>query len=337
MKKSLIALAALASISAFAQTAAPAVTVYGLIDISYSKVSTADDGLLLNDKNSTSRVGLKGSSDVGGGMKANFNLESGGILVSGRSITTNTTTTSTLANNAVTSTSTSTSTQAALFDRQAWAGLSGSFGEVRAGTQDPVGFQTNIGFDLNGAANDSQAAFLAGVPTLGNGGKTLAQYISPDFGGLKVQLGYMPKGDNKALVDANGKASYAAGVSYVRGPLALAAAYESASTDTVGQTGNNWSSVSGSYDFGVAKLVATYANGGDGLKGSNLGVAVPVMGASVGVQVAKNSDTNNTGVELFANKEFLKGVTGYVDFGKAHNDASGANTDLYSLGVIWTF
>ena len=35
MKKTLIALAALASISAFAQTAAPAVTVYGLIDMSY--------------------------------------------------------------------------------------------------------------------------------------------------------------------------------------------------------------------------------------------------------------------------------------------------------------
>ena len=38
MKKTLIALAALASISAFAQ-ATPGVTVYGLIDISYMKDS----------------------------------------------------------------------------------------------------------------------------------------------------------------------------------------------------------------------------------------------------------------------------------------------------------
>ena len=312
MKKTLIALAALASISAFAQ-AVPGVTIYGLIDISYSKDSTQAEGLLLNDKNSTSKVGLKGSTDVGSGIKANFNLEAGHILVTAKPA------------------------GEALFNRQAWAGLSGGFGEVRAGTQDSVGFQANAGFDLNGAANDSQAALLAGVPTLGNGGKTLAQYISPSFGGAKVQVGFMPKGDNLALVDANGKNAYSVAASYAVGPVAAAVSYESAPTDTLGQTGNNWSSVSGSYDLGVAKLVATYANGGTNFQGYNLGVAVPVAGASIGAQYSKNTDTNNTGVELFANKEVLKNTTAYVDYGRKHVDATGTDTDLYSLGLIWAF
>jgi len=312
MKKTLIALAALASISAFAQ-AVPGVTIYGLIDISYSKDSTQAEGLLLNDKNSTSKVGLKGTTAVGSGIKANFNLEAGHILVTAKPA------------------------GEALFNRQAWAGLSGGFGEVRAGTQDSVGFQANAGFDLNGAANDSQAAFLAGVPTLGNGGKTLAQYISPSFGGAKVQVGFMPKGDNVALVDANGKNAYAVAASYAAGPFAASVSYESAPTDTLGQTGNNWSAVSGSYDLGVAKLVATVANGGTNFKGYNLGVAVPVAGASIGAQYSKNTDTNNTGIELFANKEVLKNTTAYVDFGKKHVDATGTDTDLYSLGLIWAF
>jgi len=312
MKKTLIALAALASISAFAQ-AVPGVTIYGLIDISYSKDSTQAEGLLLNDKNSTSKVGLKGTTAVGSGIKANFNLEAGHILVTAKPTT------------------------EALFNRQAWAGLSGGFGEVRAGTQDSVGFEANAGFDLNGAANDSQAAFLAGVPTLGNGGKTLAQYISPSFGGAKVQVGFMPKGDNVALVDANGKNAYAVAASYATGPFAASVSYESAPTDTLGQTGNNWSAVSGSYDLGVAKLVATVANGGTNFKGYNLGVAVPVAGASIGAQYSKNTDTNNTGIELFANKEVLKNTTAYVDFGKKHVDATGTDTDLYSLGLIWAF
>ena len=312
MKKTLIALAALASISAFAQ-AVPGVTIYGLIDISYSKDSTQAEGLLLNDKNSTSKVGLKGSTDVGSGIKANFNLEAGHILVTAKPV------------------------GEALFNRQAWAGLSGGFGEVRAGTQDSVGFQANAGFDLNGAANDSQAALLAGVPTLGNGGKTLAQYISPSFGGAKVQVGFMPKGDNLALVDANGKNSYAVAASYATGPFAAAVSYESAATDSLVQAGNNWSAVSGSYNLGVAKLVATYADGGTSFKGYNLGVAVPVAGATIGAQYSKNTDTNNTGVELFANKQVLKNTTAYVDYGRKHVDATGTDTDLYSLGLIWAF
>jgi predicted porin len=244
---------------------------------------------------------------------------------------------------------TSTGSQEAFFNRQAWAGFSGKFGELRAGTQDSIGFQTNVGYDLNGAANDSQASLLAGVPTVGNGARTLAQYITPEFAGFKAQLGYQPKGDNVALVDATGgaQASYAAAVSYAKGALAATVSYESATTTTVAinsSAANNWSAVSASYDFGVAKVVGTAANGGSGFKGYNVGVQVPVAGVNVGVQYANNTDTKDTGTEVFANKEVLKNTTAYVDYGKKHIDSAlttsglaSGGYDVFSLGVIWTF
>jgi predicted porin len=76
MKKTLVALAALAATSAFAQTS---VTLYGTIDASVQNI-TRVNGL----KNNTSYVdgavsssvwGLKGSEDLGGGMKANFDAQ----------------------------------------------------------------------------------------------------------------------------------------------------------------------------------------------------------------------------------------------------------------------
>jgi predicted porin len=76
MKKTLVAMAALASVSAFAQSS---VTLYGTIDASVQNI-TRVDGL----KNNTSFVdgavsssvwGLKGSEDLGAGKKANFEAQ----------------------------------------------------------------------------------------------------------------------------------------------------------------------------------------------------------------------------------------------------------------------
>ncbi|MDP3037825.1 MAG: porin, partial [Rhodocyclaceae bacterium] len=71
-------------------TAHAELAVYGLVDISYGKNiaddaanksarlhSGGDDGS--SQGNSTTRVGLKGSTDIGSGLKANFKLETAGI------------------------------------------------------------------------------------------------------------------------------------------------------------------------------------------------------------------------------------------------------------------
>ncbi|HVL76861.1 MAG TPA: porin, partial [Noviherbaspirillum sp.] len=78
MKKSLFALAVLGAFAG-AASAQTSVTVYGVADISLAKargVSTqmSSAGLL---NNGTSRLGFRGTEDLGGGLRASFNFEQG--------------------------------------------------------------------------------------------------------------------------------------------------------------------------------------------------------------------------------------------------------------------
>ena len=202
---------AVAAILGLAGAAQAQVTMYGLLDMSIGKNeylgdknvqihSGGDDGS--SQGNSTTRVGLKGSTVVAPGIKANFNLETSGITGNG-------------------------AVNGNFFNRQAWAGISGSFGEVRVGKQDSVAFQTMIGFDFNGAANAASAQGAAGAGTwfgasgtaeLGGGRRARSlQYISNDLGGLKVQAAVEIKGDVPLAKD-----SFAIGLTYTAGPLAVA-------------------------------------------------------------------------------------------------------------------
>ena len=338
MKKTLIALAALASIgSAFAQAApaAPApIQVYGLIDYGLSG-GTGLNAAFTPSNNSTTKFGIKGTVAAGNGININYDLEAGGVVVTTKNTTTK-----------------------PFFDRAAWAGFSGNFGEIRAGTQYSIGFQQQGNFDLNGLANDSQASALSGVPTTGlstyNGTSSgpLAQYFSPVVAGFQLQVGWQPQRDaallqnqantvNGVLGTDAGVSAGSAGVTYTNGPLAAAVSFEGAQTNSPQlNTSNNWYAASASYDFGVAKVVATYANGdgsnGTGLKGYNVGAQVPVAGVNVGLQYSRNTDTSNVGTELFANKEVLKNVTAYFDYGNSQPNV-GSSTYIYSIGAIWTF
>jgi predicted porin len=79
MKKSLIALAALATVATAAQ-AQSSVTIYGIVDSGIARatgVNTTRDTTtaVVSGALSTSRLGFKGSEDLGGGLKTNFVLE----------------------------------------------------------------------------------------------------------------------------------------------------------------------------------------------------------------------------------------------------------------------
>jgi predicted porin len=119
MKKSLIAFAVLGAFAS-AASAQSSVVLYGVIDASTSHMTnqsaTGGKKWSLDASNlSSSRWGLKGTEDLGNGLKANFNLES--------------------------SLNVDTGTAGNLFDRNASVGLSGDFGTVN------VGRQTNLAYD----------------------------------------------------------------------------------------------------------------------------------------------------------------------------------------------
>lgn len=307
--KKLIPAAALLALAGAAQAQ---VSIYGLIDAGMVK-SLADDvakkdSSLKFGGNSTTKVGLKGSTDLGSGIKGNFQLESSGIDIDGKL------------------------KDGIMFGRQAWLGASGAFGEVRAGRQDSVGFQTMIGFDLNGAANTASATDAAGLfGAIFNGqGTRSVQYIAPAMSGFKVQLGYQTADTSLAESVSGGKASTAYGVTYTLGKLALAIA-GSSKTST---GGNSASSYAGSYDFGIFKAVANIS-GTKGAKGNMVGAVAPIAGVNVGLQYAKNTDTKVKATELFVNKEILKNTSAYADF-VSKKDGSVKN-DAYAVGVIYTF
>jgi len=81
MKKSLIALAALAATGAFAQST---VTLYGVADIAYGAHKTTGTGTnsikssgVMDGANAGSRIGFRGTEDLGGGLRADFVIEQG--------------------------------------------------------------------------------------------------------------------------------------------------------------------------------------------------------------------------------------------------------------------
>ena len=91
MKKSLIAVAALAAVGA--ASAQSSVTLYGVVDTGYGVVQTKTEqgGVttktrttgLMSGNLSGSRWGLKGQEDLGNGLSAVFNVETGFNSVKG--------------------------------------------------------------------------------------------------------------------------------------------------------------------------------------------------------------------------------------------------------------
>src|SRR5687768_6298149 len=77
MKKSLIALAVMAA--AGAASAQSSVTLFGIVDatLAWGRGTVADRFQLTNSGYNSSRLGFRGTEDLGGGMSASFWLEAG--------------------------------------------------------------------------------------------------------------------------------------------------------------------------------------------------------------------------------------------------------------------
>ncbi|WP_298933479.1 porin [uncultured Ramlibacter sp.] len=155
MKMKTLALAAClcVSASAMAQSAATSMTLYGIVDLSARKQTglTAaytrdanDTTVVASGVGPTSRWGIRGSEDLGGGTRALFNLESGINADSG------------IQANALT-----------YFDRASVVGLSGSWGQLMAGRQntllaDSAGVTDPIGLRFAGMNPNIQITSLTG-------------------------------------------------------------------------------------------------------------------------------------------------------------------------------
>lgn len=230
MKKSLIALAVLASIAGVAQ-AQSAVTIYGKVDVGVTKLSgdilTPTQEATKMKGNHTSRIGVKGSEDLGNGMSAIFQVESRFNADDG-----------TIA------------TPGEAFSGPAYVGLGGNFGQVRLGrnygTMDVISSAAIDPFEGDG---------IGGMNALTRAriNNTLT-YYTPEMSGFGAQAQYILGEKPVGVLAANQNDGYAVGVNYNNGPIYLGAGYgvEENSNDS-----NIWA-VSGSYAFGPAKIALGY-------------------------------------------------------------------------------
>ena len=205
MKKTLM-VAALTGVFATAAHAQSSVTLYGLIDAGITYTNNQHGHSNWQETSGSvngSRWGLRGSEDLGGGLKAIFTLENGFGINDG-----------TLKQNS------------RLFGRQAFVGLaSDQFGAVTLGRQydsmvDYVGPLALTGTQYGG----TQFAHPFDNDNLNNSFRVnnSVKYQSVNYGGFK--FGGMYGFSNQADGFANNRA-YSAGASYNWGGLNLAAAY----------------------------------------------------------------------------------------------------------------
>jgi predicted porin len=301
MKKTLIAVAALAACGA--AMAQSTVTVYGIADV-YGRYSTTDKGNVAGSLAkteigtggiNTSRWGLKGSEDLGSGLKANFKLEEGFSMDTGAGQTKDF----------------ASAPQA--FARESWVGFSGGFGEVKLGkTFTPFDDVLGVSDGMFHAVSMSPMRVAFASENYRDTISNTVYYASPNFSGLAAAVSYSAaEGDPKrARVEAFN-------VTYGSGPVAVQFAYQDEHVDLAsaggitGTTANDgtYAVLGGSYDFGIAKAKTTYAKvtnkawGGsaENIDGNNtkewqIGVDVPISSAlTLSADYAQSDDDNATG------------------------------------------
>ena len=303
MKKTLIALAALASTAAFAQSS---VTLYGVADASLSKVTDKSAALssagVMN--NGTSRWGVRGTEDLGGGLTAGFNFEQGLSLNDG-----------TLAKSG-----------AGEFGRAAWMNLSGGFGEVRLGRTLNPSFYAAAAWELTGAANYSVVVSQFGAVLGGIRNSSQIAYTSPNMGGFSATVGYVLKGNS-----ANEKAKVDLNAIYANGPLAVALGYNKV------QDAEKNVHVGARYNFGMFTLAGGYMDPAGDAKGFSIGGAVKAGPVDLVLDIARDTEAKDTDLLVEVKYPLSKRTFSYVALlrdGKKKAGALGAaGDDVTGLGI----
>ena len=301
MKKSLIALAVLGAIAGAAQ-AQSSVTIYGIVDtgVTYAnRVLNTDTG---NTGNKTgissgiiqpSRLGFKGTEDLGGGLKAVFQLEAGfnssnGSLQSGG-----------FSNGSTTG----------LFNRKSVVGLSGdSWGTVLLGRQadilEDVGQWTSVK-DFGSVTGAVGHNFDR---TEGTFTQNSIRYNTPNLAGFTASAIY---GFGGTAGESAAGQSFGLGGQYANGPLGLFAAYYQSKLGTTpsdtslsdsnapvffgnpGNTALKTGSIGASYQAGPARLYANWSSVRQPLAFSSNSATTGVLQAgSFGIGSFNNSKAN---------------------------------------------
>jgi predicted porin len=275
MKKTMV-MAACLMVTALGAQAQSSVQLMGLADGYVGSIRMAGDAksssVMRSGGMTTSWWGMKGTEDLGNGLKANvaftgfLQIDSG---TSGR-----------FAGDT-------------MFSRDANVGLSGAFGTVTAGRGLAPNFLPTVIFNpIGDSFAFSPLVLHANVPLFNPSGwaKTTPDdtgwsseviYTTPNFSGLSANLHYQVAD----VAGASGKNNVGFNALYFAGPLALTAFWERDQLKgpvlvSIGSTKTDWM-LGGSYDAKVAKAYMTYGQSSTDLNSTkgktlSLGVSAPI-------------------------------------------------------------
>lgn len=305
MQYNFAAAAVLASIP-FLASAQSSVTLYGVADIGVAVEDTGAPGtsrrVALNSGNqSSSRLGFRGVEDMGGGLKALFNLEAGVNLDTGASDT-------------------------VFFGRRSIVGLEGGFGTMTLGREYTPIANVAAATDILGQGffGSNLSAFTTNRLTrrLSNS----VNYKTPSFRGVKASLVYgLGEQTTGPSLDTIGLA-----VDYANGPLYLGAGYQVIERLATGNdkeyalgAGYNF----GAFDVKANYLVANQTGPNNKFKQFNIGASVGVGTGRLYANLQQNkieSGATGKGFAVAYAYPLSKRTNLYTSYATLRNNATGA-------------
>lgn len=287
-------------------------TLYGRMNLSVDIVDNGDDTTHQLASNS-SRLGVRGSEDLGNGLRGVFQIEA-----------------------ALQGDSGSAFGSSNLTGRNTYVGLAGAFGEVRVGKHDtpyklatlPLNFFADTLGDMNHVTSQMGGLGLyddveGSLGSFYNRNDNTLLYISPSFDGLQFMASYTTdKSDDRSSSVANDRNAYSLAATFTQGPMFIAVAYErlnegsalsiTEGEDTFSEVGDAkaWK-VGGTYQIDALTLAAMYENVDSGIDG--LG----------------DRDAFHLGAKYQLGQAYLMGSYTYA----GENDLDDTDAQMYALGA----
>ena len=339
MKLKLLPLLCLFGIS----TAYSQVSVYGVIDTSIQSYNNGTTSFTraADSQYSTSRLGFRGTEDLGGGLSAFFQVE--GQL-----------------NPATGSMGSTTVTTNEIFNRDAYVGIKSPVGSIRMGRTD-VALVGEMDLFVSQSGNFGMHPTNGTSVELGTDQKNVVRYDSPVYGGFQLIVGHATNNVG-ATTDANADQNGVA-LRYEAGKLKAGIGYQK--NQGVGVAARETTTAGLAYDFSVLSVGTAYARG-DNSTTANVTSSTWVTSVRVPLQQqyaahvvyahssngSSTTDNKGNGVTLAVTKNLSKRTTLYGAYTKVYNQTNssmamfnatsapataGLNTSSLGLGISHTF
>jgi predicted porin len=257
--KKLAALTLLISAATLASAQQSSVTLFGVVDLAARSTTNGDNSVksLASGGYNSSRIGVRGTEDMGGGLRGGFWLEGGLAADSGKQ-----------------------SDSTRFFDRRSTVSVLNSLGELRLGRDITPTYAGTLDFDVSGDSGVAAGSKFYNklgttVDTNKRADNQVSYFLPSGLGGLYGQASVA------AGEGTSGKKYAGARVGYGTGPLNLSVAYGATSVTPLAGGDDKYKvlALGASYDLRFVKLLGYYREdkyAAQSVKTYNLGASVPI-------------------------------------------------------------